>query len=187
MVTSTYTRYICIGLILLALAVLTACAPSAPAYESPEAAILAFQQACGLPESEVRFIEDTRMVNSPTSDLTTKHYQDAEGRSYYLASDTFQVLEMDARVMMASLPWEPEVIPQPELEALAYNCVNAQVAQFPDRVDDLSYEAGAKNDNYFFGWYAPVESGLFNGRFAQVGVHDSGLLFAVHNTRDVQD
>jgi hypothetical protein len=160
----------------------TGVVPEQAAQASQIEAIEALRALFDLPELPLEFVEMTPMINSPNGDLAVALYQDAEGRQYSVVPGRDQVVEIDARAVLASIsPQAPSLSPE-ELRAKAEAFVQAAIPDFESMRADLAYEAGVKGDNYFFDWRAANSPGAMMPPFVQIGLHKSGELFAYYNT-----
>jgi hypothetical protein len=164
----------------------TGCAPGKDSPSPQTDAIHEIQTALELPELPLEFVEKTQMVNSTGGTLEVMKYQDAEGRSYFVESESSLVVEIDARALLPAkhertspdaLALSPE-----ELKALAMEYFKAAIPDFDSLKSSWQYEEGSKGENYFFTWYKEISPGALNRPFAQIGLHQSGLLFAYYNT-----
>ncbi len=158
--------------------------PAPASVETPSTLleIDALRALFDLPELPLEFVEMTTMINSPNGDLAVALYQDAEGRKYFVVPGSNQVVEIDARAVLASISPAASSLSQDELRAKAEAFVQAAIPDFESRRAGLAYEAGVKGDNYFFDWRAPSSSGAVMPPFVQIGLHKSGVLFAYYNT-----
>lgn len=136
----------------------------------------------GLPGLALEFVETTTMINSPNGDLKVALYQDGEGRKYSVDPETNQVVEIDARAILSSIPSNQHAMTQDQLRALAEKMMTATTPDFDARLPTLAYDEGNKGDNYFFTWTEGNQAGALNHPFAQIGLHVSGDLFAYYNT-----
>lgn len=128
------------------------------------------------------FVEMTTMINSPNMDLAVALYQDTEGRKYSVEPRINQVVEIDARAALSSIPSDTLLLSQDELRARAEALVRVAIPDFESRQAVLSYEEGVKGDYFFFTWRATGSTGFMNKPFVQIGLHKSGELFAYYNT-----
>jgi hypothetical protein len=145
-------------------------------------AIDALRALFDLPQLPLEFVEMTTMINSPNGDLAVALYQDAEGRKYSVAPGKNQVVEIDARAVLASISPVASSLSQEALRAKAESFVQAAIPDFESMQAGLAYEAGVKGDNYFFDWRAANSPGTIMPPFVQIGLHKSGELFAYYNT-----
>ncbi len=165
-------------------------APSPSNLSSPEQdaqatqieAIDAIRALFGLPELPLEFIEMTTMINSPNGDLSVALYQDAEGRNYSVEPESNLVVEIDARAAPSSLSSGALPLSQDALRTKAETFIRGAIPDFESKRAGLAYEAGVKEDNYFFTWRAANSSGAINAPFVQIGLYKSGELFAYYNT-----
>jgi hypothetical protein len=154
-------------------------APVAP----PLAAIQQVRVALALPELPLSFVESTRMLNSPSGRLAVVVYQDGEGRQYLVAAETNQVVEIDARLLLPQAgDTRPPIFSQAELKSQALAYLQAVDPDFEELQSAWQYEENGKGEVYFFTWYGEMSAGSMNRPFAQLGIHESGLLFAYSNT-----
>jgi hypothetical protein len=156
--------------------------PEQKAQASQIEAIDAIRTLFDLPQLPLEFVEMTTMINSPNGDLAVALYQDAEGRKYSVAPGSDQVIEIDARAVLAAISPQAPSLSQEALKTKAEAFVRAAIPDFESRRAGLAYEAGVKGDNYFFDWRAPSSSGAVMPPFVQIGLHKSGELFAYYNT-----
>ncbi len=170
-------------LILVAALFITAgCSPARKTANPPEDAINKIRKALELPELPIEFVETTGMGNSPSGNLQVDVYQDSEGRKYSVEPKTNQVVEIDARSVLSSIPANAPALPPEEIKAKVMAYVNTAVPNFGSLQSSLQYEQGGKIDNYFFVWYGSSIPGAMSRPFLQIGMHKSGVLFAYYNT-----
>jgi hypothetical protein len=122
------------------------------------------------------------MINAPDPGRKVAVYADEQGRRYSLDTLTNQVVEIDARSASDGIAGDAQALTQSELEAIAMHYVEAVLPDFADVQSDLQYEPGQKGTFYFFSWYAVMQPGQMNRPFIQIGLHESGALFAYYNT-----
>jgi hypothetical protein len=172
--------------------VFSVCMGCAPAVDSPSPqtdAVDAIRAALELPELPLEFVEKTGMLNSPGGNLEVAKYQDSEGRIYSVDSESNLVVEIDARILLPAkhgtsadaVTYSPE-----ELKVRAMTYFKTAIPDFDSLQSSLQYEEGAKGENYFFTWYAEIKPGAMNRPFAQIGLHQNGLLFAYYNTLSLE-
>jgi hypothetical protein len=135
-----------------------------------------------LPELPLSFIGNTRMLNSPGGDLLVAVYQDSAGRNYSVEPDTDQVVEIDARTLLTSIPLNAQTLSMEVLRSKAVKYIKAVIPDFEQLQSSWKYEEGAKKDYYFFSWYDELAPSSMNRPFVQIGLHKSGVLFAFYNT-----
>ena len=135
-----------------------------------------------LPALPLKYAGITDMANSPTGGLKVAQYQDTQGRNYFVDPATNQVVEIDARSMLANIPAGTPLMSEAEVTSQAHKFVAAAIPSFETLQAGLTYEAGNKGDNYFYSWYGEVAAGAMSRPFAQIGLHRSGVLFAYYNT-----
>lgn len=148
-------------------------------------AIQSLRTLFGLPDLPLDYVETTGMVNSPSGGLSVAVYQDSEGRKYLVDPTTDQVVEIDARAAPPVDAAQSASLSPGELSAKAQQWMQAILPDFSAREASLSYEEGAKSDDYFFTWRDALPPGAFNAPFAQIGLHKNGALFAYYNTLTV--
>jgi hypothetical protein len=163
------------------------CSPAKKTASQPEDAINKIRKALELPDLPVEFVETTGMGNSPSGNLSVDVYQDSEGRKYSVEPKTNQVVEIDARSVLASIPADAPALPPEEIKTKVMAYVNAAVPDFASLQTSLQYEQGGKIDNYFFVWYGNSIPGAMSRPFLQIGIHKSGVLFAYYNTLNVEN
>ncbi|NMC80763.1 MAG: hypothetical protein GYA59_15485, partial [Chloroflexi bacterium] len=117
--------------------------------------------------------------------LSVAVYQDSEGRKYLVDPTTNQVVEIDARAAPPTDTAQSASLAPDDLSAKAQQWMQAILPDFSAREASLSYEEGAKSDEYFFTWRDALPPGAFNAPFAQIGLHKNGVLFAYYNTLTV--
>jgi hypothetical protein len=129
------------------------------------------------------FVETTDMANSPTGGLKVSIFQDSEGRTFAVDPISSRVVEIDARLLLPSLPTDAPSFAEAELKSKAIKYFQATVPDFVALQYSLKYEEGVKSDLYFYTWRSQVTPGSMNmPPFVQIGLHKSGFLFAYYNT-----
>jgi hypothetical protein len=151
---------------------------------TPEEAIEIARIAAGFPKSDLTDIGTTTMNNSPWGDLPVKKYQDDQGRIFFVEPKSNTVVEIDARALLNDVHGESNVQPlsEAELSSRAAEIVQAIISDFESIKSQLRYEQGEKVDVYFYSWYGQIAEGAFMPPFIQVGLTDTGELFAYYNT-----
>lgn len=180
-------RYPRLLILMIALSLLTGCTPARKTAATPQDAINEIRKALELPQLPLEFVETTGMINSPSGRLKVDVYQDSEGRLYSVEPATNQVVEIDARAVLSSLPLNPTALPPEEIKAKVMAYVNAAVPNFKSLQSSLNYQEGEKIDNYFFEWNRSTKPGNMNRAFLQIGIHNSGVLFAYYNTLNIEN
>ncbi len=105
--------------LILSTSVLVGCA-TAPSESNPSIeAIQDIRSKLGLPDLPVEFVEPTSMVNSPHGNLSVALYTDSAGRKYYVEPETQQVVEIDARAILASIASDKSALSSDELREKA--------------------------------------------------------------------
>jgi hypothetical protein len=145
-------------------------------------AIKIIREHLDLPPTPLEFIEMTGMINSPSGNLEVAHYQDTEGRMFFVNPESNQVVEIDARSVLPGRDPDIARLTSAEVEARAMEFISASVPDFENLSSAWQYEEGVKGENYFFTWSEEIEPGSLNRAFAQIGINDSGVLFAYYNT-----
>jgi len=168
-------------IIFIALA-LVSCSSKQNSTDQQLAAINAIRLKLDLPDLPLKFIGTTNMANSPSGGLKVAQFQDTQGRNYFVYPATDQVVEIDARSMLSTIPADAPLKSEAEITAQAQKYIAAAIPGFETLQTKWTYEAGNKGDNYFFSWYGANAAGAMNRPFAQIGLHKSGLLFAYYNT-----
>lgn len=163
------------------------CSPSRKTATTPQDAINEIRKALELPQLPLEFVETTKMINSPSGQLKVDVYQDSDGRLYSVEPITDQVVEIDARAVLSSLPLNPTALPPEEIREKVMAYVKAVVPNLDSLQPSLKYEEGSKIDNYFFEWNRSTKPGDMNRAFLQIGIHNSGLLFAYYNTLNIEN
>jgi len=158
-----------------------------PSASDPTEAIEAIRNLLGLPDLPLEFTEVTYMANSPKGSLQVEAYRDSEGRIYSVNPETNQVVEIDARAILASIPADAPALSIDEIEAKAIVAARAVLPDFDSLQPSLQYEPGGKVDNFFFTWYREMSPGASSRPFLQVAFHKSGVLFAFYNTLSVEE
>ena len=166
--------------------VLAGCAPAKNSASQPTDAINAARKSLELPVLPLEFVENTGMVNSPSGGLEVATYKDSQGRIYSVNPKTNQVVEIDARALLAGISPDKPALPPAEIKAKAMGFAKAVVPNFDSLQSSLQYEEGGKVDNYFFTWYGVMSSGSMNRPLLQFAFHKSGVLFAYYNTLSVE-
>jgi hypothetical protein len=166
------------------------CAPAADSASPQTDAIDQIRAALELPELPLEFVEKTGMLNSTGGNLEVAKYQDSEGRIYSVDGESNLVVEMDARILLPAkhgTSADTVTFSAEELKAKAMTYFKAAIPDFGSLQSSLQYEEGAKGENYFFTWYAVIKPGAMNRPFAQIGLHQNGLLFAYYNTLSLEE
>ena len=168
--------------VILIVPALVGCSPVQISTNQPIDAINETRTALELPDLAVEFVEMTGMINSPNGDLEVAMYQDTDERKYFVNPETNQVVEIDARVILPGISPDAPALTTDELRTRALEYIRAAIPDFESLESLLQYEEGAKGNNFFFAWYGEVSPGSMNRPFAQIGLHQSGVLFAYYNT-----
>jgi hypothetical protein len=155
---------------------------TAQAAGSPLDAINDIRAKLGLPDLPLEFYASSVMGNSPDGDLPVMLFQDSQGRKYFVDPKTNQVVEIDARVILLSIPPDSPGLTERELREKAAQLAATAAPGFEAQAATLTYQAGFKEDLYFATWRNDAEMGAINHPFAQIGLHASGVLFAYYNT-----
>ncbi|MFN3309700.1 MAG: c-type cytochrome [Anaerolineales bacterium] len=135
----------------------------------------------GLPDLPLEYAGEDQMVNAPDGALRVQIYIDPEGRHYAYDPMSRQVVEVDGRETLSSLPATATPLASAELRAKAEAIANAVLPNFTQRASSLTYEEGNKGTFYFFAWRDSAPS-TFNKPFLQVAFTQSGAVFAFYNT-----
>lgn len=164
--------------------VLLACSGITPTPVSAIEAIERIQELAGFPPSTVSYIVTTGMINSPTGDLQVDLYEDEQGRKFFVDPVTGIVVEVDARTLLDDLSADPSPgnLSDVELEGWALEFVRLAVPQFSSMESSLTYEPGGKGNMHFFTWRAANTENFFMPPFVQVGLTNTGEMFAFYNT-----
>ncbi len=178
------TRSLLVAAMIVAMSV--ACSPAEDVSDQPIDAINEIRKSLELPELPLEFVENTGMANSPSGRLEVANYRDKEGRIYSVNTETNQVVEIDARVLLPNKSSEGPVVSSDEIKAKAMVFAKTVMPNFDSLQSSLEFEEGGKVNNYFFSWYAEMSPGSMNRPFLQFGFHKSGLLFAYYNTLAVE-
>ena len=168
--------------LLVAILVLSGCAPRKPSGAAQLAAINKIRQVLELPALPLQIVETTYNANSPSGDLQVVVYADSQGRKFSVDPQTNRVVEIDARALLASIPADAPSVSQDILRTKARKFIAATTPHFASLEAGLKYEESGKIDNSFFDWTDTQHPGSSNRTFAQIGFHKSGLLFAYYNT-----
>jgi len=168
-------------IIFIALA-LASCSSKPNSTDQQIGAINAIRTKLDLPDLPLKSIGTTDMANSPSGGLKVAQFQDPQGRNYFADPVTDQVVEIDARSILSTIPPDAPLKSEAEITAQAQKYIAAAIPGFNTQQASWTYEAGNKGNNYFFSWYAASAAGAMNRPFAQIGLHKSGLLFAYYNT-----
>ena len=136
-----------------------------------------------LPDQPLTRMGATEMINSPSGDLVVIEYFDGDGRLFYVAPQICDVVEIDARFLLSTVPEDAAALPFEDVKATAFAAA-AIIAN--GNLDALEYQEGGKIDNYFFDWYGDLPAGAMSLTRIQIGYHESGLLFAYMNTLDLE-
>jgi len=162
--------------------VLTGCSSEQDPTRRQIEAINAIRTQLELPKTPLEYVEMTRNANSPSGNLQVAFYQDTEGRKYFVDPSTNQVVEMDARSLLANIPALASFMSDDDIRAKAQKYISAAIPGFDTLRTGWAYEEGNKGDNYFYSWYGEMAAGALNRPFAQIAIHRSGVLFAYYNT-----
>ena len=181
MTSANYLVYV-VSALLVAGCTLTRPTPDHATANPPSRAIDEIRVPLGLPELPLEFVEITGMANSPDGDLQVALYKDVEGRKYSVEPQTNQVVEIDARSVLSSIPPERRPLAQADLSSIAKRRVETTTPDFDARAPSLVYEEGSKGDHYFFTWTDGTQAAAHMRPFAQIGLHVTGELFAYYNT-----
>jgi hypothetical protein len=168
--------------VLFAVLVLTGCSSEQDPKHQQIEAINAIRTQLELPKLPLEFVEMTGDANSPSGYLQVALYQDTEGRKYFVDPSTNQVVEMDARSLLANIPPLASFMSEEDIRAKAQKFISAAIPGFDTLRTGWVYEEGVKGDNAFFSWYGEMAAGAFNRPFAQIAIHRIGVLFAYYNT-----
>ena len=161
---------------------MASCSSKQSSTDQQIGAINAIRTKLELPDLPLKFAEITNMANSPSGGLKVVIFQDTGGRNYSVDPATNQVVEIDARSMLSTIPADAPLKSEAEITAQAQKYIAATIPGFESLQSRWKYEAGNKGDNYFFSWYGESAAGSMNRPFAQIGIHKSGILFAYYNT-----
>ncbi|MGA2503412.1 MAG: hypothetical protein ABSG01_04910 [Anaerolineales bacterium] len=134
-----------------------------------------------LPKTPLEFVEMTTDANSPATMLVAV-YQDMDGRRFSVDPVTYQVVEMDARALLAKVSPLATVLSEEQIRTKALRLIAAAIPDFATLQTNWAYEEGGKIDNYFFNWYGEMAAGEFNRPFAQIAIYKTGLVFGYYNT-----
>jgi hypothetical protein len=167
---------------LLVLFVVSGCSSNHRSSNPQIAAIEEIRPKLGLPDLPLESTGMTIMSNSPNGDLQVAAYQDSEGRIFFVNPQTNQVMEIDARTLLANIPTGTSFLSEDELRSKAQKIFTATIPNFKNLQSGWTYEEGNKGDNYFFNWYGELADGTQMRPFSQVALYRSGLLFAYYNT-----
>ncbi len=173
------------ALILSATAVI-GCTTTAATANPQTDAINEIRSEFGLSDLPLEFVETSGMINSPDGNLQVALYKDSEGRKFSVEPETNQVVEIDARSILSSIPPDRPAMTQEDLKAIAERMVATTTPNFDARASGLIYEEGTKGDFHFFTWRDDEPMGAVNHPFAQIGLHVSGELFAYYNTLSIK-
>jgi hypothetical protein len=161
---------------------LAGCSPKQNSTDQQIGAINAIRLKLDLPGLPLKYIGITDMNNSPSGFLKVAQFQDTQGRNYSVDPLTDQVVEIDARSLLSSIPADAPLLSEADITAQAQKFIAAAIPGFATQQAGWTYEAGNKGDNYFFSWYGKSPAGAMNRPFAQIAIYKSGLLFAYYNT-----
>ena len=148
-------------------------------------AIIEIRKILDLPERPLTYIEDTFMANSPNGNLKVSYYVDDEDRKYYVDVETNQVVEIDARSILDSIPEDEAAIENEKLKSEVDKMVAKIIPDFESVAEGLTFSSGDKGDNRFFDWRAEMIPGDSMPRFLQIGIHESGVVFSYYNTLEI--
>jgi hypothetical protein len=171
-----------ISFVLSVLFILSAAGCAGSQQSDYPATIDAARKALQLPRLPLEYVEMTGMANSPSGATMVNVYQDSAGRKYSGELTGSQVVEIDARVVLANLPANARLLSDAELKARAWQYVRAMIPNFDSLQSSLRYEQGSKGKNYFYSWYAEMSPGATMPPFIQIALHQSGIVFAYYNT-----
>jgi hypothetical protein len=168
----------------------TGCAPAKDSASPQTDAIDKIRSALELPELPLEFLEKANMINSTFGNLEITKFQDPEGRIFSVDAGSNLVVEIDARSLLPAKHGSPSpdalIFSSEELKARAMEYFKAAIPDFDSLQSSWQYEEGAKGENYFFTWYGKMPQGAINRPFAQIGLHQNGLLFAYYNTLSLE-
>jgi hypothetical protein len=164
-----------------------ACTPKNANPDTTLVVINEVRSILALPDSQLEFVQEDGMINSPSGKLKVAIYQDPDGRKYSVDTERNRVVEIDARATLPARSAETNSLPSEDLEKLAIGYAQALLPDFDVRQSTFSYEASAKGNNAFFTWYGEMQPGDMNRPFLQFGLYKDGTLFAYYNTIDLND
>jgi hypothetical protein len=167
--------------ILFASLILAGCGSEQVSANPQVGAINSLRTQLQLPKTSLEFVEMTTDSNSPTA-MQVAVYQDSDGRRYSVDPVTYQVVEMDARVLLDKISPLASVLTEDQVRARALKLMAATIPGFDSLQSHWVYEEGGKIDNYFFTWYGEMAPGEFNRPRAQIAIHRTGLVFGYYNT-----
>jgi hypothetical protein len=166
--------------IIFAIPVLAGCSSKQDPTDLQIEAINTIRIKLELPKIPLEFVEMTIDGNSPSGNLEVALYQDTDERKYFVDPVTNQVVEVDARSILANIPPLSLIKSEQDLRAMSQKYIAATIPGFKTLQTGWVYEEGNKGDNYFYSWYGEGAAG--NRPFAQIALHRSGVLFAYYNT-----
>lgn len=190
-------EYAAVGLALTLM--LGACAPATPqagigAHSGPvqqevdqpgrtaQEAIDSFRHLAGIPDVPLKSVGTDIMVNSPHGDLTVSVYQDESGRRFLVEPANHVLVEFDGRSMIAAGGDVSHPLSDTELSDKALRIARASVPMFDSLSETLQYSAGDKNGLRYFDWRRQGSTEWLMPPFLQVGMLESGEVFAFINT-----
>jgi len=172
------------------ISILAGCSPAQDSTNQQLDAINEIRKSLELPKLPLDFVETSGMINSPSGNLEVANFQDSEGRIYSVNPESNLVVEIDARTLLPpkheSISPDTLTLSPDELKAKAMEYFKATISNFDSLQSSWQYEEGAKGENYFFTWYVEITPGSMNRPFAQIGLHQSGVLFAYYNTLSLE-
>lgn len=126
----TSRRFYCSATsLVLAILVLIGCSREQSTTKQQIATIDNIRRPLGLPNLALEFVDTINMINSPSGNLQVAVYQDTEGRSYLVNSEQNQVVEIDARVILPTIPLDAPALLENDLRTKAEEFI---AAAFPD-------------------------------------------------------
>lgn len=166
--------------------ILLGCSPAKDTANQPTDPINEIRKLLDLPELPLEFVENAGMTNSPSGRLEVANYRDSEGRIYSVNLETNQVVEIDARAILANIPLNTPALSAEEVKAKTITLAKMIIPDFDSLQSSLEFEEGGKVDHYFFTWYGEMSPDSMNRPFLQFGFHKSGVLFAYYNTLAIE-
>ena len=137
----------------------------------------------GLPELPLLFVNEDKMVNSPSGDLPVLVYQDSEGRLYSVDPTSNRIVEMDGRdTLNKAVDQTSVILTMDELRTRANQIAESLIPEFDTLSKTLIHEEGSKGEYTFFNWRDQNAPTIFNKPFFQIGFTKDGVVFAYYNT-----
>ena len=151
-------------------------------YGTDQEAIAGFRQLADIPDVLLESVGTDNMVNSPHGDLAVSVFQDQDGRRFLVEPTNHILVEFDGRSSIAVGGDVNNPLSDTELSDRALQIARASVPKFDSLSETLQYSAGNKGGLRFFDWRSQGSPDWLMPPFLQVGMLESGEVFAFINT-----